>query len=215
MKTIVTVDGPDCIGKTTLCQYLGDEYNRPFHKAIEPGTSLSYTFREYMYNQDREQRHNNVMALVAAAATAESINRILDKEEGGVYVMDRGPISCLLYQTAFNGVPFKQTLDVTKKYLMKHRNVLWAQIVLWPKDYEEFYKFQDNALKERLTNASVYDRMGKRDFLKMDRALGKLLDYEYPLHIFRRDFIEDQKELKKWMTTLRDKIIEDVTEEES
>lgn len=167
-KKCIIIDGPDCTGKTTLCQKLSDMYNIPIYHLT--------------YYEDPE-RH----AAQFNQATEMMLDWIRNGHEDG-FILDRYILSEFAYRNVYRPeMPLVKDADLMME-ILEHRAALGEieVIITLPEDKERWFKAFQKAEQEReemYTSekiSQVYD-----EYLKLWKKL------RYNKNVLRYDMFEN------------------------
>ena len=167
-KKCIIIDGPDCTGKTTLCQKLSDMYNIPIYHLTY------YDNPERHYSQFKE-------------ATEMMLDWIRNGHEGG-FILDRYILSEFAYRNVYRPeLPLVKDADLMME-ILEHRAALGEieVIITLPEDKERWFEAFKKAEQEReemYTSekiSQVYD-----EYLKLLKKL------RYNKNVLRYDMFEN------------------------
>lgn len=167
-KKCIIIDGPDCTGKTTLCQKLSDIYNIPIYHLTY------YDNPEQHYSQFKE-------------ATEMMLDWIRNGHEGG-FILDRYILSEFAYHNVYRPeLPLVKDADLMME-ILEHRAALGEieVIITLPEDKERWFEAFKKAEQEReemYTSekiSQVYD-----EYLKLWKKL------RYNKNVLRYDMFEN------------------------
>jgi thymidylate kinase len=130
-KKCIIVDGPDCTGKTTLCEKLSDMYNIPIYHLT--------------YYEDPERHYSQFKQ-----ATEMMLDWIRNGHEGG-FILDRYILSEYAYRNVYRPeVPLVKDADLMME-ILEHRAALGEieVIITLPEDKERWFEAFKKAEQER------------------------------------------------------------------
>ena len=124
--SIVAIDGPDGVGKTTQVQLL-KEYFKSLGKDVHAtshsgGTPIGQALRKVsLSDHARPAETDFYISLAMHAALAEDLNK--RKRAGEVIIVDRSPLAMLAYNGYGNEMPDKKLLFDTCERMLKELQI--------------------------------------------------------------------------------------------